>query len=63
MIVSEATALFIDDGWLAAGIVLWIAAIAFFGAAVAVSPARNAEIFSLGLAALLGISAGRRAVR
>ena len=50
-------------GWLAAGIVVWVAAIWFFGPAVALPSAEKVAILSIGLAALLGISAGRRATR
>lgn len=63
LIVSEAVALFIDDGWLAAGIVLWVAALWFFGPMMAIPSAEKVAALSLGLAALLGISAGRRAAR
>jgi len=63
LIASEAISLFIDDGWLAAGIVVWVAAIWFFGPAVALPSAEKVAILSVGLAALLGISAGRRATR
>lgn len=63
LIVSEAISLFIDDGWLAAGIVAWVAAAWFFGPSISVPSAQKVEILSVGLAALLGISASRRAAR
>jgi uncharacterized membrane protein len=63
LIVSKAVALFIDDGWLAAGIVLWVAVFWLFDPTVALPSAQKAIILSLGLTALLAISAGRRAAR
>lgn len=63
LIVNEAISLFIDDGWLAAGIVTWVGAIWFFGPTIALPSAQKVAILSVGLAALLGISAGRRAAR
>lgn len=63
VIAGEAAALFIDDGWMAAGIVFWVAATGYFGSSVIHPQAWRASIFSLGLALLLGVSASRRAAR
>lgn len=63
LIMNEAVSLFIDDGWLAAGIVVWVAAIWFFGPTVALPSSEKVAILSVGLTALLAISASRRAAR
>jgi uncharacterized membrane protein len=61
LVLDEAIALFVDDGWLAAGIVAWVALAWFFGGAAVLQPAPRAAVFSLGLGALLATSAARRA--
>lgn len=63
LILDEVVGLFIDDGWLAAGIVIWVAVLGAAGHATAIGSAELAVILSVGLATLLSISASRRAAR
>jgi uncharacterized membrane protein len=63
VIVSELWGLFVDDGWLAAGIVAWVG-LAWAAQRTAVLPtAPECLLFAVGLAALLALSAWRRVRR
>lgn len=59
--VEEVMGLFVDDGWLAIGVVAWVLAAWEIRALHAVAAAQAAPLFAVGLTALLAASAARRA--
>ena len=61
VIGEELVGLFIDDGWLAAGIVLWVLAAWFIEATFGIEAAAGCTAFVAGLALVLATSAVRRA--
>ncbi|RCJ04870.1 hypothetical protein DDK22_29700 [Cupriavidus necator] len=61
MVAEEVMGLFVDDGWLAIGVVAWVMASWEMGAMHAVTAARAGPLFAVGLTALLAASAVRRA--
>ena len=61
VIGEELLGLFVDDGWLAAGIVLWVLAAWLIEARYGVAPAGGSLAFTAGLAIVLSTSAIRRA--
>ena len=61
VIGSELIGLFIDDGWLALGIVVWVLLAWLAEARHLLAPPGAALLFTAGLAAVLGASAIRRA--
>jgi uncharacterized membrane protein len=54
---QELLGLFVDDGWLAAGIVLWVPAIWFASAHLGLPQAASGALLALGLATILSSSA------
>ena len=61
VIGQELASLFIDDGWLAIGIVLWVLAAWYAEARFGVAPAPGGTAFTAGLVIILAISVTRRA--
>ncbi|MCY0854706.1 hypothetical protein [Cupriavidus sp. D39] len=57
----ELVGLFVDDGWLAIGVVLWVLAAWEVAALHAVAAQAAGPLFAAGLTALLAASAARRA--
>jgi uncharacterized membrane protein len=60
-VAEEVLGLFMDDGWLAIGVVAWVMAAWEMGATHAVAAERAGPLFAVGLTALLAASALRRA--
>jgi len=60
-VASEVFGLFVDDGWLAAGVLLWVAAGWRVAAWGGVSHPASSVIFAMGLFLVLGVSTMRRA--
>lgn len=60
-VAGELVGLFVDDGWLAIGVVLWVLAAWEIGAMHAVAAEAEGPLFAAGLTALLAASAVRRA--
>lgn len=60
-VTEELVGLFVDDGWLAIGVVLWVLAAWRLGAMHAVLAVAEGPLFAVGLTALLAASAVRRA--
>ncbi|WP_051974858.1 COG4280 domain-containing protein [Cupriavidus necator] len=60
-VAEEILGLFVDDGWLAIGVVAWVMAAWEIGALHAVAAERAGPLFAVGLTALLAASAVRRA--
>ena len=60
-VLDELVGLFIDDGWLAAGVVLWIALAWLVERNSSIASPSAAVLFVVGLSAVLGLSAARRA--
>ncbi|MDW3683807.1 TMEM165/GDT1 family protein [Cupriavidus sp. CV2] len=60
-VTVELVGLFVDDGWLAIGVVLWVLAAWEVGALHAVAAQAAGPLFAAGLTALLAASAARRA--
>ncbi|CAN7579062.1 hypothetical protein LJR296_004099 [Cupriavidus necator] len=61
MVAEEVMGLFVDDGWLAIGVVAWVTASWEMGTVHAVAAARAGPLFAVGLTVLLAASAVRRA--
>lgn len=61
VIGSELFGLFFDDGWLAAGILVWVLAVWFGETRHAVASPVDGVLFAVGLTAVLAASAARRA--
>jgi uncharacterized membrane protein len=61
VLVAKLAGLFIDDGWLAAGVVLWVFATWLLETYYGIAFTAGSLMLSGGLAAILVVSAGRRA--
>lgn len=61
-IAKELVGLFIDDGWLAAGVVFWVLLAWFVETHYPLETGAACTVFAAGLAAVLALSAGRRAI-
>jgi uncharacterized membrane protein len=61
-IVYELVGLFIDDGYLAAGVIVWVGFAWFVESHGMLTMAPQCSLFAAGLAAVLALSAGRRAL-
>lgn len=60
-IVHEVAGLFIDDGYLAVGVVVWVGLAWIAQSNAALAMALACSLFAAGLASILAVSAGRRA--
>ncbi len=60
-VASELFGLFVDDGWLAAGLLIWVAAGWCFTAMIGLNHLMSSVLFAFGLFILLGVSSVRRA--
>ena len=61
-VAQELVGLFIDDGWLATGVVLWVLLAWFVETHYALAMGAACVAFAAGVAAVLALSAGRRAI-
>jgi uncharacterized membrane protein len=61
IIAAELWGLFVDDGWLAGGIVVWVAVVWAAQTRVVLPTASKCIVFAIGLSLMLGFSAAHRA--